>query len=83
MNAVEHLGGGAAEGAVPGDVARERGRDEGRQLVRQPVDGAHPAHAARLRGGILGVALPRTDRDLADMATQSARAAVPARSSPR
>ena len=43
---------------MPGDVARERGRHEGRQLVRQPVHGADPAHAAALRRRVLGVASP-------------------------
>ena len=44
----EHLGRGPAEGAVPRDEARERGRHERAALVGDPLDRADPADAGRL-----------------------------------
>src|SRR5207237_10678839 len=46
----EHLRGGAAERAVPGDVTRERGCDERRALVRDPVGAEDPADAVPIPG---------------------------------
>ncbi len=50
---------------MAGDVARERGRHEGRQLVGNPLDGPDPVHAALLGLRVRGVAGPGSDGDLA------------------
>ena len=63
----QHLGGGAAEGGVAGDVAREGRRHEGLPLVGHPLVGADPVHAAEAGLGIVRVAGPGADGDLADV----------------
>ena len=66
----ERLGGGAAEGAVTGDEARERRRDEGVPLIRHPLDGAHPARARDLGPGVARLAGPPLHGDLPLVAGQ-------------
>src|SRR6266446_2449384 len=47
----QDFGGGAAKGAVARKVAWEGGSDEVRLLVRHPIIGMHPCHAAVLGEG--------------------------------
>src|SRR5262245_36045230 len=63
----EHLRSGAAEGAVPGDEAGERRRDEAGPLVGNPLRAEDPADAALLARVLRGP-LPGPDRDLTDVA---------------
>src|SRR5436309_1786602 len=64
-NRRKHFRGGSAESAMAREVARKRRRDEGRPLIRKPVIGMPPNHAAVLGGRISRRTRPSDNGDFA------------------